>query len=329
MEDSPRFLAITGSTATGKTALSLEVAAHLDGEIISMDSRQVYRGMDIGTDKVSLQERARAPHHGLDTLDPDEFYSAGQFGRDARQWIREIRARGRVPILAGGTGFFLRSLTDPLFPEPELDRDRLVALRSFLSDLPWVKLQEWVRVLDPERSIAAIEGGTQRVTRALEVALLSGQPLSWWHDATRGTEGAPVPGVIVALELPREELHRRIDARVDAMADAGFPEEVERLMEAGYGPEAPGMTGTGYREMSAYVRGEIDLETALEEMKRSTRQFARRQETWFRHQLPESALRLDALSPPEGQLAEVVTAWHEATGTRVSDAEARGGMGEK
>jgi tRNA dimethylallyltransferase len=326
--DSPHFLAITGPTATGKTALSLEVAARLDGEIISMDSRQVYRGMDIGTDKVSLRERARVPHHGLDTLDPDEFYSAGQFGRDARVWIREIRARGRVPLLVGGTGFFLRSLTHPLFPEPELDRDRLLALRSFLADLPWMKLQEWVRVLDPDRSDAAIEGGTQRVTRALEVALLSGQPLSRWHDATRGSEEAPVPGVIVALELPREELHRRIDNRVDSMADAGFPEEVKCLMEAGYGSEAPGMTGTGYREMSAYVRGDLELEAALEEMKQSTRQFARRQETWFRHQLP-SALRLDAHSPLEEKVGRVVTAWHEATGTPVIDEEATEGMGEE
>ncbi|MFG1691345.1 tRNA (adenosine(37)-N6)-dimethylallyltransferase MiaA [Gemmatimonadota bacterium] len=328
MTDSPHFLAITGPTATGKTALSLEVAARLDGEIISMDSRQVYRGMDIGTDKVSLRERARVPHHGLDTLDPDEFYSAGQFGRDARAWIREIRARGRVPLLAGGTGFFLRSLTHPLFPEPELDRDRLLALRSYLAGLPWMKLQEWVRVLDPDRSDAAIEGGTQRVTRALEVALLSGQPLSRWHDATRGSEEAPVPGVIVALELPREELHRRIDTRVDSMADAGFSEEVARLMEAGYGPEAPGMTGTGYREMSAYLRGDLELEAALKEMKQSTRQFARRQETWFRHQLP-SALRLDALSPLEEQVVRVVTAWHEATGTPVIDEEATEGTAEE
>ena len=129
--EAPHFLAIVGPTASGKTGLSLEVGRILDGEVVSMDSRQVYRGMDVGTGKVTLEERARLPHHGLDQRDPDELYSAGQFARDAGEWVVAIRGRRRVPVLVGGTGFFLRALIQPMFPEPGMDKERLEALRVY------------------------------------------------------------------------------------------------------------------------------------------------------------------------------------------------------
>jgi tRNA dimethylallyltransferase len=302
------FLAITGPTTSGKTQVSLAVAEALDGEIICMDSRQVYRGMDIGTDKVSLENRNRVPHHGLDLRDPDEFYSAGQFGRDARGWIEDISGRGHVPLLVGGTGLFLRSLTDPLFKQPDIDATRLEALRGFMAKRTTPELERWVGALDSGRADLAREGGPQRLGRTIEVALLTGRPLSWWHSQDTSDQ-EPLNGLIVVLDRDREELDRRIDARVTRMAADGLVDEVRDLMGKGYGADAPGMSGTGYREIVAYLGGDMTLEEALDRMRSQTRQYARRQLTWFRHQLPEDAIHVDTSQSVEAQAAQVVAAW--------------------
>lgn len=301
----PVALVITGPTATGKTALSLDVAERVDGEIISMDSRQVYRGMDIGTAKATLEERARVPHHGLDLVDPDERYSAGHFSRDARRWIEEIRARGRTPILVGGTGFFLRALTHPLFREPEIPEQARLALKRWLERQPEAKLRRWLADLDlvTARALEA-QGGRQRVMRALEVALLTGRSLSWWHR-NAPPEAPALPLRIFVLELPRETLYRRIDERVLEMVDAGWEDEVRTLLEQGYDLGDPGMVATGYPEMIAYIRGEWTLHEAIDATQRATRRYARRQLTWFRNQLPPGAIWLDA-SRPRGELAGVI-----------------------
>jgi tRNA dimethylallyltransferase len=293
----------------------MQVAHTLDAEMVCMDSRQVYRGMDIATDKASRELRQSVPHHGLDTRNPDESYSAGQFGRDARVWIAEIRARGRVPLVVGGTGFFLRALTNPMFREPDMDGDRLEALRRHLGAFSKGELERWVGVLDPGRAAVAAEGGPHRLGRTLEVALLTGRPLSWWH-AQGSPDQAPLAGVIVILELPREELDRRIDARVTRMAEEGLVAEVERLLEEGYGPQDPGMTGTGYREVAAYLAGDTTLEEALDRMRSVTRKYARRQLTWFRRQVPEDVIRIDAFQPVQAQAAQVVEAWRVASVAR-------------
>ena len=311
-EAAPRFLAIVGATATGKTDVSLQVAQRVGAEIVSMDSRQVYRGMDIATAKATAAERALVPHHGLDLVDPDERYSAGRFGRDARGWIADIRARGQLPLLVGGTGFFLRAVTDPIFAEPPLDPVRLESLRRWMRGQERERLGAWVEVLDPERARLALEGGPQRLARTLEVALLTGRPLSWWHRHAPA-EAPGLPGVIVVLDLPRDELDRRIDARVATMVEKGMVEEVRALLAAGYAADSPGMTGTGYREVAAHVRGEVSLEEAIDRVRTSTRQYARRQLTWFRHQLPESAVRLDATAPT-AELAERSLAEFERAG---------------
>ncbi len=304
----PEFLAITGATTTGKTALSLAVAEALDGEVISMDSRQIYRGMDIGTDKVAAGIRARIPHHGIDIRDPDESYSAGEFARDAARWMSRIRARGRVPVLAGGTGFFLKSLMEPLFEEPKLDPRRVARLRRFLAQRGMDELERWVRVLDPERARLAVAGGMQRIERTLEVTLLTGRPLSWWHRT--GQANAPAgEGMVVVLELPRAELYRRINERVGTMAERGMIEEVRVLAARGYGADDPGMSGTGYREILGYLEARLSLEAALDATRRATRGYARRQLTWFRNQLPPDAVRIDGLKPLDARCAEVLKAW--------------------
>lgn len=292
----PRFVAITGTTASGKTDLSLALAEALDVEIISMDSRQVYAGMDIGTDKVRGTARYAVPHHGLDLVQADERYSAGQFARDVREWIAGIESRGRLPLLVGGTGFFLRAVLRPLFSEPEMDESRRRRLRKWLTTLDTEELGRWARRLDPDRAEKAIEGGAQRISRTVEVPLLTGRSLSWWHDKAP-EDGPGLPGVVLVLDLPRERTVASIDARVDSMIGRGLVDEVKGLIEAGYRDADPGMSGTGYREIARFLRGETSLEDAKDEIRMNTRRYARRQVTWFRHQLPEDAVRIDATRP--------------------------------
>jgi tRNA dimethylallyltransferase len=306
-------LVLTGPTASGKTALAIEIAERIDGEIISADSRQVYRGMDIGTAKASPAERARVPHHGLDLVDPDVRYSAGRFARDARAWLTEIRARGRVPLIVGGTGFFIRALTHPLFAEPRLEPGRREALRRYLEAMDTQHLQGWLEALDPEGARTLRQGGgRQRMLRRLEIVLLSGQPLDWWHQQ-RPPADPPLDATVFVLDLPRGRLDARIDARVDAMFDAGLADEVRGLLARGYGPDAPGMSATGYRETVALLRGELSEEAAKEQIRRATRGYARRQRTWFRNQLPGGAIRLDGTRPVPELVEEVVTRWRSAT----------------
>lgn len=306
----PTFIALTGPTTSGKTQLSCALARILEVEIISMDSRQVYKGMDIGTDKVPDDVREQLPHHALDLVHPDERYSAGQFARDARDWIKEIIKRDRVPVLAGGTGFFLKAITEPVFSEPPLDSARLKKIRRYLSALDYRVLARWVEKLDPERASLAIDGGPQRMSRTIEVALLTGKPLSSWHRESP-SDVAALTGLIIQLELPREEIDRRINDRVTYMVERGLVSEVRSLLEAGYTFDDPGMTATGYREIAHYLEGGQTLEEAMEEIRRNTRRYARRQLTWFRNQLPPSVCMIDATASIDVQATAVLDAWIE------------------
>lgn len=310
----PEFLAIVGCTGAGKTALSLHVARELGAEIVSMDSRQVYRGMDIGTAKATAHERALVPHHGLDIRDPGERYSAGEFGRDARRWIRAIRARGRVPLLVGGTGFFLRVLTDPIFREPPLDGERRAALERVLAALPRGELERWVRVLDPERAAALSGmGGCRRMLRTLIVTLLTGKKLSWWH-VRHPTDAKALHGMVCRLRLPPDLLGERIDRRVRRMIEAGLRDEVAGLLAAGHAPDHAGMDGVGYREMAEHLAGRITLDEAARRTRRATRRYAKRQRTWFRHQLGPDVVEVDGTTPLAAQAEVVAGAWRERCG---------------
>ena len=300
-------IVITGPTGSGKTESAVEVAERLDGEIVSADSRQVYRYLDVGTAKPGASLRDRVPHHGLDLLDPRERYSAGRFARDARDWISGIVGRGRVPVIVGGTGLFIRALLAPLGPEPEFDADRRERLRQLLSDWPTEKLRRWLERLDPPRaSQLENEGGPQRLARSLEVVLLSGRRHSWWLD--QPPETAPLAALIVCLRLRREELYRRIDARFDAMMAAGLLDEVRDLL-ARFPERSPGLKSVGYVELISHLRGECTLTEAVETAKRNTRQFARRQLTWFRHQLPADTVWMDAADRREDLIERIVALW--------------------
>ena len=307
----PEALALVGPTASGKTALSIEVARRLGAEIISMDSRSVYRGMDVGTAKPTPEERGGVPHHGIDLVEPSERFSAGEFGRYARGKIAEIRGRGRVPMLVGGTGFFLRSLTHPIFQEPPMDPEARERLGAELAELDDVVLLARLQEVDPEAAQRLSGwGGRQRLLRALEVPLLTGRTLAWWH-AHSPPEAPPVAVLPFVLQVPRETLLDRVDARVGEMVRAGLVEEVRGLVER-YGEGAPGLNAHGYAELLPFLRGERSLEEALEWVRRNTRAYTKRQLTWFRHQLPKGAVWLDAMRP-RGELAEEIERrWRES-----------------
>lgn len=313
---SPRPLVpvIVGPTAVGKTAVA---AAWGDLEpltLISADARQVYRGLDIGTAKPDAALRTRLPHAGLDVAEPGEVYSAGRFARDAAGWVAEARLAGRQPVVVGGTGFYVRALADGLFREPPLDPQQRVRLKAFAGGLAAPELARWAGRLD--RRFGG--GGRQRAARAIEVALLTGRALSWWQHEAREA-GALRPWYVV-LTLPRDVLHRRIAARARAMLDAGLVEEVRGLLARGLASQAPGLDAVGYREVVAVLEGRMPEADLLDAIVVATRRYAKRQETWFRHQLrrqlsavgdpPDAVWMLDATQPPE-ELAEVLhQRWH-------------------
>lgn len=323
MPDESLTLAVMGPTATGKTGLAAEVARRLDGEIISVDSRQAYRGMEVGTAAPPRALREEIPHHGVAFLDPGERYGAGRFARLARRWIREIRGRGRVPILAGGTGFFLKALTDPVFEEPEMDEARREALRAWMDARPDEQLLAWARRLDPTLAERMNPLDPQRASRTLELSLLSGRALSWWHD--HGEPAAPpVRARIHVLEL-ETDLHRdRIERRTRRLLESGWPEEVRSLREAGHDRDSPALDALGYREVGRLLDGEIDRREAVERIARDTWQYARRQRTWFRHQVPEEdRVRLDAAEPVEQLADRIVRDWQSQGGEMPGGSERR------
>jgi tRNA dimethylallyltransferase len=297
---------VVGPTAVGKTAVGLALAAHWPLEIVSADSRQVYRRLDIGTAKPTRKERARVRHHGLDLVDPGTRYSAGHFARDAEGWLADVRARSRMPVVVGGTGLYIRALAEGLFREPGLDPARRRALDAFTARLEDLELLRWAGRLDP----GFRGGGRQRAARAIEIALLSGHPLSWWQQEARA-RGALDPWYVV-LTVPRPVLHQRIARRAEEMVRRGLIEEVASVLAEGHSPQAPGLDGIGIREAVEYLHGGRARESVAEAITLSTRQYAKRQQTWFRHQLDGEVLTLDATRPPEKLAAEIAEAWERS-----------------
>ncbi|MCG8468689.1 MAG: tRNA (adenosine(37)-N6)-dimethylallyltransferase MiaA [Gemmatimonadetes bacterium] len=300
--DGSRPIAIVGPTASGKTSLAIEVARRIDGEILSLDSRQAYEGFEIGTAAPTSDERGAAPHHGVGFLAPEERYGAGRFVRCADDWLRQIARAGRVPILAGGTGLFLRALTHPMFAQPDLDEDRRAALATWLAAQPAETVRRWAHRLD---ATAGPTRDRQRAERTVELSLLTGAPLSWWI-ASGAPSRRPLVATVFSLELPAEVLRARIRERMGRMLSSGaWQEEVSELLARGL-DVAPAFDALGYREVARLVAGEQSLEETEERIFRATWQYARRQRTWFRHQLPEDAVLLDG-TLPVGQLARRIT----------------------
>ena len=268
------LVVLLGQTAVGKTALSLKLAQALNGEIISADSRLFYRGMDIGTAKPSPAEQAQATHHLIDLCNPDETITLGDYQRRAYQTINAVLANGRLPILVGGTGQYVKAVVEgwgipKVPPQPKL--------RDALAQLPGPELARWLAALDPEAAQKHDPRNLRRIIRALEVTLVAGRPISELQRKT------PPPYHIcqIGLTRPREELYTRIDARVEQMMANGLLEELKTLRDLGYGRSLPSMSGLGYRQLWAYLDGEMSLEEAVERIKFETHRFARHQANWF------------------------------------------------
>jgi tRNA dimethylallyltransferase len=294
-------VAVVGATATGKSTLGLALAERLPGggEIVNADALQVYRGFDLGTAKPDAAARRRVPHHLLDILEPHERYSAGEFARLARRAITEILARGRWPIVVGGSGLYLRALFSGISPIPAADPRVRERLRRRAAAEGLGPLAAELARLDPETAARLAPADRQRVLRALEVALVSGRPLSAWiAEQPFGTQS--IAAIRVGLTLPRSILYDRIAGRVAHMVESGWLAEVQSLLGRGLGPDLPAFQAIGYRQLVHHARGEWPLARAVEETVRATRRFAKRQETWFRKE-PDvtwfSAEDLDARIP--------------------------------
>ncbi len=274
-------LAILGPTATGKSALAMAIAGELGGEIVNADALQVYRGFDIGTAKPGLDERERVPHHLIDILEPHEVYSAGEFARRALAAIADVQRRGKVPIVVGGSGLYLRALFAGISPVPPGDPEVRRALREQLEMEGLAGLREELEWLDPETAARLSAGDTQRVLRALEVARVTGRPLSAWvAEQPFGTQA--IAAIRVGLTLPRGILYDRIAGRVARMMEAGWLEEIEGLLRRGLSPRLPAFQAIGYRQLVRHLEGDGSLEQAIAEIVQETRRFAKRQQTWFR-----------------------------------------------
>jgi len=277
------LILLAGPTAVGKTELSIRLAEKLNGEIVSVDSRLFYRGMDIGTAKPTPAERARVPHHLIDVADPDETWSLAVFQQKATEIIAAIHARGRLPFLVGGTGQYVRAVTEGWTP-PQVEPDE--RLRDELEKIKEERGADWLHAklhaLDPLAAEKIDPRNVRRTVRALEVILTTGRPFS----GQRGQSDSPYNLLTIGLKRPREELYRRIDERIEAMFAAGFLDEVKRLLEEGYSPELPSMSAIGYREGIRVLKGQISAEQAKVEMRRATRIFVRRQANWFKEDDP-------------------------------------------
>ena len=297
----PLVPVIVRPTGVGKTAVAAALAEHWPVTVISADSRQIYRRLDRGTGKPDAETLQRVPHLGLDIVDPGERYSAGKYARDASHWISGIAATRR-PVVVGGTGFYVRALADGLFREPPMDADRRNRFRVWASRAD--RLGAWATRLDPHYG----GGGRQRAARTVEVALLTGTPLSVWQQ--RAHAAGPMRPWFVRLTVPREFLHVRIENRVAAMLRAGWVEEVRALLAEGIAPDAAGLDGVGYRQVVAHLAGALPADQLAGDIVVSTRQYAKRQETWFRHQLAGySVVTLDATDAPNVLARRIVELW--------------------
>jgi tRNA dimethylallyltransferase len=300
-----RLRIICGPTAAGKSEVALDLSERFGGAIVSADSRQVYTGFDIGTAKPSASERARVRHYGIDVVDPAIRYSAARWAADAEDWLASARNEDLVPLVVGGTGLYIKALVEPLFHSPDLDPASRTALSRELESHSLAELRRWCSALDPARAHL----GRTQIVRAIETALLSGQRISDLHAAhAHGPNGAIRYTTSYLLIDRGPALAQRIEARVDVMLDQGWLNEVEALSRK-VPSDAPAWKASGYSVMRALAAGEIDLSTARERVIIETRQYAKRQRTWFRHQLPADAVT--HANPDDPAFDEVVRDWWE------------------
>jgi tRNA dimethylallyltransferase len=272
---------IVGPTGAGKSALALEVAERLGAEIVNADSRQFYRGLDIGTAKPTLAERGRIPHHLIDVRDPGRPLDVAEFGVLARSAIADIAARGRVPLVVGGSGLYLRVLRGGIFPGPAASAQTRARLARIAAEQGVSHLHARLAEADPEAANRIGHNDLYRIVRALEVYELTGEPISH-HQRRHGFADPGYDSMMVGIAPEREQLYDAINRRFDAMVAAGLVEEVSALLGNGFAPDAPVLKTIGYRQIAAFVRGALTFDDAIALAKRDSRRLAKRQMTWFR-----------------------------------------------
>jgi tRNA dimethylallyltransferase len=301
-----RIRIICGPTAAGKSALAMELARTYGAAIISADSRQIYRGFDIGTAKPTVGDRASIRHFGIDIADPADRYSAARWARDAREWMSDARREGRQPLIVGGTGLYIKALVQPLFPAPALDAERRAKLEHELESLSVAELRRWCAELDPPRAHL----GRTQLTRAIETVLLAGSRVSDLH-AAHNSRAQTSDDALVASYLvvdPGTVLASRVQTRVDDMLENGWPEEIVRLSRI-TSPDDPAWKASGYSTLRSHVQGTLDLSSARERVIIETRQYAKRQRTWFRNQLPAAAVT--HVNPDDSRALTIARDWWE------------------
>lgn len=309
MRPASDWLCLAGPTAAGKSAVALRLAERLGGEIISVDSMQVYRGLDLGTAKPTPAERARVPHHLLDVVEVREPFDAARWCALAREAVRDLEARGRRPILCGGTGLYFRALLEGLGEVPPADP----TLRAELSAAPLDQLLRELADRDPVTFARVDRHNPRRVIRAVEVLRLTGRPCSEQRAAWGNASAAKLPATI-ALERTSEDLQARIERRVDAMFAAGLVEETRQMLPRGLADNPTALQAIGYRQVVEHLRGERGLAETIALVKTRTRQFAKRQRTWFRHQAPTRWLAVPADEPPDRTAERVLGVWESGGG---------------
>ncbi len=292
-------IAVVGPTASGKTALGLALAERFRGEIVSCDALQVYRHMDIGTAKASAGEREKIAHHLLDLREPCEDFTAGDYQRMGREALKAIRARGNLPVVVGGTGFYLRVLTDGLFEGPGRSEELRARLRRIVARRGPQCIHSALHRADPESANRLASADAERNIRAYEIYLQSGRTMTWWQSQPKDILTG-FRWLKLSIRRPRADLYARIDRRVEEMFRQGFVEEVRALM-AGYPRDCHAFKAIGYRQIAGYLEGKWSLEQALADTQRESRRYAKRQLTWFRAD-PE-IVWLDAASGEEAPLA--------------------------
>jgi len=277
----PRLVAVLGATAAGKSALGIALARHFDGEVVACDSTAVFRGIDIGTDKVPIDEQQGIPHHLVDVADPTEVYSAARYAQDAAPVIRAITARGRLPILVGGTGLYFRALVRGLFPGPARHAALRTALERLARERGTGELYRWVRRLDPGSATRIQPRDAKRLIRALEVALVSGVPMTT-HFAETVSPIADYDVLAIGVRLPAADTAARVERRVEQQFARGVVDEVRGLLAAGVPPTAQSLCGLVYRQIVEMLAGVRDEAATRELVVRENRHYARRQLIWFR-----------------------------------------------
>lgn len=273
-------IVIVGPTAVGKSQVAIELASGLGTEIISADSRQIYRGMDIGTAKPGLMDRSRVHHHLIDQADPNEVFTAGQFIKKARFILSNLQKEGRIPVVVGGTGLYIKLLTQGLWSGPSANWEKRNRLREEESMHGAGTLHRRLRSIDPEAAQRIDPADVVKIIRAIEVFEETGRTLSSFH-AEHCFNDRPYDVITIGLRRSRSDLYQRIEDRIDHMLDSGFLDEVRGLLKQGYSPDLSSMKGLGYRQVIGYLNGEYDLLEAIRRFKRESRRYAKRQLTWF------------------------------------------------